>query len=183
MNATSKQIYYELGDGLKHFIKSNINNDHDAEDIFQDIFIKIHEKISTLRNKSKLHSWVYQIARNTIIDYKRKKEIDNIEDEIPDFSGLEKQSDETLAQGLHLIIDSLPEKYSSVLKLKNYTQMKNTEIAVQLNISDSALKTRLYRANIEFKKKILEFCHFEFDKYGTVIDYSPTDCFICYLKK
>lgn len=183
MEATSSQIYNELGDGLKLFIKKNIKNEHDADDIFQDIFIKIHTKISKLRNRGKINSWVYQIARNTIIDYKRKKEFDNFEGDIPDLLQFEKESDETLAQGLSLIIDTLPEKYRSVLKLKNYSEMKNSEIAENLNISKSALKTRIYRANIEFKNRVQEFCHFEFDRYGMVIDYAPTDCFICHIKK
>ncbi len=47
----------------------------------------------------------------------------------------------------------------------------------------AAVKSRVFRERKLFKEKILEFCHFEFDSFGAVVDYEPTDCFICYLKE
>ncbi len=183
LSTLSNQIYNELGENLKLFIYKHIKNEHDTEDLFQEVFIKIHNKITSLNDNSKLHSWVYQITRNTIIDFKRKKDVNLIEGDIPDLSYIETESDETLKLGLRIIINSLPKIYSEILILNNYENMKNKEISDKLNITASAVKSRLFRARKEFKNRLLEFCHFELDIYNSVIDYKPTDCFICYLKK
>lgn len=183
MVVESSQIYFELGEGLRYFIKKSIKNDFDVDDIFQDVFIKIHEKISTLKDRSKINSWVYQITRNTIIDYKRKKEWDSLGEDEADLVALEKESDETLSRGLKLIIESLPAIYRDVLLLKNYSDLCNKDISIRLGISENALKTRIYRANLQFKTRVIEFCNFEFDRYGVVVDYCPTDNFVKYIKK
>ena len=65
---TTEAIWNEFGSGLFGFIKGKVNNQENAEDIFQDVFIKIHQKSGQLKEEDKLSSWVYQITRNAIID-------------------------------------------------------------------------------------------------------------------
>ena len=69
------EIWQLFSERLKGFILNRVHNSHDAEDILQDIFIKIHNNVHNLRGTDKLESWINQIARNTIIDYYRCQKI------------------------------------------------------------------------------------------------------------
>ena len=66
-------IWNEFSQELLGFIKARVNNEQNAEDILQEVFIKIHTKIDTIHKHQKIASWVYQITRNAIIDFYRKK--------------------------------------------------------------------------------------------------------------
>ena len=72
---TTEVIWADFGSKLLSFIKARVNNPENAEDILQEVFIKIHEKSNQLKDERKLTSWIYQITRNAIIDYHRKKKI------------------------------------------------------------------------------------------------------------
>ncbi|MGQ1787549.1 MULTISPECIES: sigma factor [unclassified Saccharicrinis] len=68
----TKKIWDNFSLQLLGFIKSRVHNNVVAEDILQDVFIKIHLKKDLLKENDKITSWVYQITRNSIIDYYRK---------------------------------------------------------------------------------------------------------------
>jgi RNA polymerase sigma-70 factor (ECF subfamily) len=56
------------------FIRTRVADDSSAEDILQEVFLKIHQHIETLKDVKKLDSWIYQITRHTMIDFYRSKE-------------------------------------------------------------------------------------------------------------
>ena len=64
-------IYTQFHQVLFGFIKSKVNNHHDAEDILQNVFIKVASGINDLSRKEKLQSWIYTIARNAVVDHYR----------------------------------------------------------------------------------------------------------------
>ena len=68
-------IYTQFYNILLNFIKSRVSNHQDAEDIMQNVFIKVAMGIEDLNRKEKLKSWIYAIARNAIIDYYRANRI------------------------------------------------------------------------------------------------------------
>ncbi len=72
MSIDLNHIWEELSVPLKSFIKKRIDNDTDADDILQDVFLKIHNSIGDLRDEDKIHAWVYRITQNAIIDYYRR---------------------------------------------------------------------------------------------------------------
>jgi RNA polymerase sigma-70 factor (ECF subfamily) len=63
MVPTTERVWEEFNVGLKHFILKRVPDEPSAEDILQDVFLKIHVHIDTLREQDKLQSWIYQIAR------------------------------------------------------------------------------------------------------------------------
>src|ERR1043166_5062645 len=73
MSVSTEHIWHTLHDPLLAFIRKRVADQESAEDILQDVFLKIHTNIATLRSEEKLESWVFQIARNLIIDYARRK--------------------------------------------------------------------------------------------------------------
>ena len=107
------QIWQEFSDRLRLFILRRVRSEHDTEDILQDVFRKIHSNIHTLKRGDKLEPWIYQITRNTIIDYYRHQ------GKAPsDISEMPEQETETVAAEytpkevvacLKAMIDDLPE--------------------------------------------------------------------------
>src|SRR6266487_2476947 len=72
MVMTTERVWEEFHPKLKQFVLRRIQDEQSGEDIIQDVFLKIHTRIDTLRNEEKLQSWIYQIARNAIADYYRE---------------------------------------------------------------------------------------------------------------
>lgn len=141
----------------------------------QDIFCKIHNNIHSLNNLEKLDAWVYRTARNTITDYYRRKQKSTLEINIEHSCEAEQSAEEDAAGNpascIRPIIDSLPEKYRQAIILTEYGGLTQKEMAEKLGLSISGAKSRVQRARDMLKKKLLECCHFEFDRLGNVIDY------------
>jgi RNA polymerase sigma-70 factor (ECF subfamily) len=65
-------IWKQFHDKLRSFIFSMVNDDALADDLLQDVFIKVHAQIGTLKDDTKIQAWLYRIARNTVYDHFRK---------------------------------------------------------------------------------------------------------------
>src|SRR5437899_11875575 len=72
MNATVESIWNEVASQLRSFICSRVRNHATAEDILQDVFLKIHQKLPTVRASERLQAWVWRITRNAIADHFRR---------------------------------------------------------------------------------------------------------------
>jgi RNA polymerase sigma-70 factor (ECF subfamily) len=169
------EIWREFGDRLKGFILKRVRNRHDAEDILQDVFIKIHNGIDKLEEKDKLQSWVYQITRNKIIDYYRRQTdvtvSSEISEDIVDESIPSQMNNKEIASCLKPMIDQIPEKYKQAVTLTEINGLTQKEMAEKLGLSLSGAKSRVQRGRDKLKELLLECCHFEFDRLGNILDY------------
>ncbi len=86
---------------------------------------------------------------------------------------------ERLTPSINHFIEQLPEPYREAITLTELQGMKQKDLAVKLGISLSGAKSRVQRARKMLKDLFFECCHFEFDRYGTVIDYHPIACCCC----
>lgn len=190
MEYTTDQIWEEFNLSLHSFISRRVSDSFQTEDILQEIFIKIHSNIDNIKDNTKIRSWIYQIARNTIIDYYRKQKI-KLEDidEIPaEEEGLVSDIDKRIelepaqkvAAGLRGMIDNLPKKYSQALYLVEFEGLSQVELADKLGISVSGAKSRVQRGRQLLKDSLMNCCHFELDRYGTIINIHPACCCRCH---
>lgn len=180
MQLKFETIYEQFREPLKSFIAKRISNEANAEDMVHDVFLKIHGRIETLQEPDKLPAWIYQIARNSIIDFYRKNhQITNSDDllEIEEEESINPPED--LSRVVQSMVEKLPPQDKEALLLSDFQGMKQSEIAQQLGISLSGAKSRVQRARKKLKELLLECCHFEFDRYGTVFDYYPRNCTKC----
>lgn len=193
MEYSTEQIWEEFSSALRSFISHRVSSPFQTEDILQDVFVKIHSNIDMLQESTKIRSWVYQIARNTIIDYYRKQKIE-LEDitEIPleDEAAINNINDivdlepaQKVAAGLRGMIDELPEKYSQALYLVEIEGLSQVDLAKRLGISVSGAKSRVQRGRQLLKDILMKCCHFELDRYGKIINYHPNCCCCCHLNK
>jgi len=68
---TTQQVWGELGAALRHFILRRVGDPHLAEDLLQDVFVRIHGHIDSLGDRERLTAWVFRIARNVLSDHFR----------------------------------------------------------------------------------------------------------------
>ncbi|ULL14738.1 RNA polymerase sigma factor SigZ [Paenibacillus sp. H1-7] len=158
---------------LKRFVANRIQNQADVEDIVQDVFIKINDHIDDLKDEQKLSSWIYQIARNSMVDYFRKKKWD---DELPAQLQITDEYEEPdLAQEViacfESVIQQLPEKYKEAVELSMLKGMSQKELSERLGISYSGAKSRVQRGREMLKELLTGCCHIESDRYGNIIDF------------
>lgn len=174
------ELWDQLHVRLCRFICSRISNPEDAEDILQNVFLRIHTNLSTVRNQQKLESWVYQIARNSIIDnyrsHKAPADLNEIAvlDEYP-----EEDVPESLAPYIREVIDSLPSDYRQALISTELDGISQVEYARRYGLSLSGAKSRVQRARQKVKDIMLTCCHFEFDVRGLIADYYEHCCCCC----
>src|SRR5215470_2178138 len=71
MVTTTEQVWEAFHIPLSQFIRRRVPDETVAEDLLQDVFLKIHLHMDTLKDVKRLESWIYQITRNAIIDYYR----------------------------------------------------------------------------------------------------------------
>ena len=180
-NDTSK-IWLEFSEKIKAFILKRVDDSTVVDDILQDVFIKIHTKIGSLKDETKLHSWIYQITRNTINDYYRKLDRSDTkaDKDIAESISDDNESMNNIVEGLHELMDELPEAYCDALCKTEFDGLSQVDYAKQAGLSNSGAKSRVQRGRNMIKDMLMKCCHFQFDKYGTIIDYHPVTCCCCH---
>lgn len=162
VNRYKKKIYY---------IAYDITGDHDdAEDISQEVFIKVFRSLKTFRRNAKISSWLYQISVNASIDLLRRKssrpeklmddiERADIQENLPG-SGTRAQNPERSAEDLiiqkHIseALQKVSPKERSVFVMRHYNELKIREIAEILDVSPGTVKALFYRATRKLRKEL-----------------------------
>lgn len=171
--AATQQIWEEFHGRLLAFVVGRVGDRTIAEDILQDVFLKVHGSVDQLRDETKIASWVYQVARNAVIDYYRShRRSEELDEELPaDTPPAALVAEQRLADGLHLMIEELPEKYREALRLTEIEGLTQAEMAERLGLSVSGAKARVQRGREQLREILLDCCHVELDQHGRVIDY------------
>src|SRR5688572_4135392 len=109
MASTSEEIWGAFHARLLRFIRSHVADEASAEDILQDVFLKIHTRLDTLTDEGKLTSWVYQIARNAIIDHARaQRPVAELSEQLAAADDPVDDLARELVPGLTAMLDALP---------------------------------------------------------------------------
>ena len=167
MNA-SEIFWNQIQDKLKSFVIRHTKDKALAEDIIQDVFLKVHAKVGQLKEPEKLVGWIFQITRNTIADFFRGRgkglssfDIDREEETKP--------LNDCVSDCLENMMKTLPEKYRYALELTGLKNFSQLELARKLSISYSGAKSRVQRARKMLKEKMDAEFVIKFDSYGNVI--------------
>lgn len=181
MSDNIEMIWEEYHSKLHAFIDKRVNNPSVADDILQEIFVKIQSQIETLKSADKIQAWIYQIARNAIIDYYRtlKPELELPESLSAPVSDPGDTARKEITDGLLLMIRKLPARYRQFVMMSEIEGLKQAEVAVKQKVSISCAKTRIQRGRVRLKEMLLQCCHFKFDGQGRVIDYEKKKCDSC----
>ncbi|MHC1771250.1 MAG: RNA polymerase sigma factor SigZ [Flexilinea sp.] len=174
-----EEIWANMSERLWKFIFIRINDEMIADDLLQEVFVRVHQKMSQLKDSERLESWIFQITRNVIIDYYRsRRDHFEITETLQDSNELYEDPDATkeLSGSIRQMIEALPDPYREALLMTEYEGISQQDLALRLGISLSGAKSRIQRARQKIKDDLLICCHFEFDRYGRVIDYWDHCC-------
>jgi RNA polymerase sigma-70 factor, ECF subfamily len=175
---TTEDIWLKYHANLLAFIRKRINDTVAAEDLLQDVFVRIHSRIDTLEHRSKLESWLYQITRNAIIDFYRAR---RPMEELPAWLAQpladkeENNNKRELSACLAPMIQRLPEKYRTAVQRSEIDGKTQKEIAAEENISLSGAKSRVQRGRALLKTMLHECCTFELNSMNQIVDYEKKD--------
>ncbi len=139
-----------------------------AEDVTQEVFVKVWKNLKKFKPEYKFKSWLYEIAKNTCLDYLKKNkaltfsELDNFNDNSYSECLLDEKSISPLeiaslsgdAGLVNSAMEKLPEKYKTTLNMRYQQGLKFREIAEIMQESIDTIKTRHRRALIYLRKLI-----------------------------
>ena len=159
------------------FVLQMVRDESVAEDLTQEIFLKVHRSLPGFEGRSKLSTWVYRIATKACLDHfrssshKKGERTDALEGDVPAGSldeaarsGVvpleERVVKEEMGGCVREFVDDLPEDYRAVVVLHDLQGFKNREIAEILECSIGAVKIRLHRARTKLKASLAGGCSF-----------------------
>jgi RNA polymerase sigma-70 factor (ECF subfamily) len=174
----SESVYERFDAPLRRFVRSRVRDREAADDVVQEVYLRVHSRLHTVRDCARLPGWLYQIARNAIVDHYRgrRESVDLPETLSSPADPCEDDVQCELAAGLAPMIESLPERYRLALILTMEEGLTREELAGRLGVSVSGAKSRVQRARERLKQMLLECCHFELDRFGHVIGYEERCC-------
>lgn len=183
-NGDTEQIWEEFSGRVRSHLLRKIRNKGDVDDLMQDIFIKIHTHLPHLRERQKLSAWINRIAGNTLNDYYRKNRGRETEyDENKTARGKSGGNDPLAGiEGcLDAFIERLPDKYREPLVMSDVQGKSQKEIAREIGISYSGLKSRVQRGREMIKDMFVECCRLSVGKDGKLTGEigDMDDCTLC----
>ncbi len=169
-------LWRELAEPLRGFLRARTRTEADAEDLLQEVFVRIQKRLPALREPAKLQGWVYRIARNAVTDHYRSRRdhaVLDFEPGDPDTVDLEGRDAVDLTPTLRRFVATLPPEYREPLVRHEFQGEPLAEVAAALGLSLTATKSRVRRARLQLREMLDACCRFEFDRRGRVIEAVP----------
>lgn len=176
LKKSNTKVFSQLVDLYKNRIFSmayKYTNDYnEAQDLAQEVFIKVYKQIHGFKGNSKLSTWIFRISVNTCLDWKRKNSrvkltsfeaidplhnciyTNNVNDnEIPEDKVINIENHKEI----HKMIHNMPDIYKNVIIMYHFNDMSYEQISEALNVPKKTVETRLYRARRALKNQLYNF--------------------------
>ncbi|HVU34267.1 MAG TPA: RNA polymerase sigma factor SigZ [Opitutaceae bacterium] len=175
----TQQLWREFSAPLRSFLRARTRSAADAEDLLQEIFVRIQKRLPLLHDTSKIQGWVYRIARNAVIDHYRTRREHLPMDFEPESDDPAGEATVDLRPSLRRFIAELPPAYREPLVRHEFQGESMEEVAAALGLSLTATKSRVRRARLMLREMLDRCCRFEFDRRGRVIEATPRSPCAC----
>lgn len=159
---------------LRGYVAKRVPDHAAVDDILQEVFLKAHESLHTVKSQGSLAAWLYRIAANVIADhYRGQRPVEEVSEELaapepePDYIG-------ELASCLQPLIANLPETYRTPLVLSEIEGLTQKEVAERLGLSLSGAKSRVQRGRDKLRQRLFECCDIETGR-GGILGYEVRD--------
>jgi len=180
----TEAAWVEFHRRLRSFVVRRVGSAHDADDVVQQVFLRMHRSLETLRNGEGIGAWLHRTARNAIADHYRAparrretlagdtRELDRRQAPSPwDEPG--PAANRTCAGCLRPLIDLLPAAYRRAIELVELQGSSQSAAARAEGLSLSGMKTRVQRARQRLKTMLAERCRVSLDARGGVLGCEP----------
>ena len=159
----------------------------EAEDLTQEVFVRVSRGLPEFKGESKLSTWIYRIATNVATDRLRSRSFQENgsgkappphegssedADALPDGKSpsIERQlMRDQMSSCVHDFIGTLPENYRTVVTLSEIEGLTNPEIAEVLGLTLDVVKIRVHRGRARLKEKLRTGCNFDRDEENTLV--------------
>jgi RNA polymerase sigma-70 factor (ECF subfamily) len=189
METEGQEIWQDIHTSLRAFVEKRVANETEADDIVQDIWFKMQRGLEGLKDRSRLHSWIYQIARHAIIDHyrapgRRREMPAGLAADLETYQSLSsrqtasedsRQLRTDLAGCLRPMIERLSGEYRQAVVLVDLEGVTQQAAAAQLGLSLSGMKSRVQRGRRQLKEMLETCCTIELDRRRGVTDYDVRD--------
>ena len=157
---TFKVLYENYFAKMVLFSESYLYNEEEARDLVQDLFFYLWDHAETLQVTTSIKAYLFTSVRNRCLNVLRGRKIrDEHNDKLFEaqlFSGTEDVViDEEVSQRLQEALNALPDKCREIILLKIVDGKKNKEIAEQLGIAETTVKTQVQRAYRMLREKLI----------------------------
>jgi RNA polymerase sigma-70 factor (ECF subfamily) len=195
------EVWRQFRDRLVGYVERRVGNPQDAEDIVQEVMLRIHRHRDQLGDVQHVGAWVYRITGNAITDHyrgtaRRARAIaelaatgepgglasDTGRAGMPDPAwrhGRDGGARAELAACLSPILDQLAEAYRQALVLTELHGLTQVEAAARAGLSVSGMKSRVQRARKQLKDQLLLCCDVHLDARGDITGYAPHPAAAC----
>ncbi len=153
---------------------SILHNSQDAEEVIQEVFLKVFQKLDSFKGESSFSSWLYRVAINTTFMKLREKRgaetlpLEEMERKIDEETGkggvsdwARRPDDELLSEEATQIIteamEKLPDEFKMVVILRDLDGLSTEEVGKLLGLSPAAVKSRLHRARLFLRRRLEDF--------------------------
>ncbi len=184
-DSPTASVYHQYHARLYRYLLKLSKNQAEAEDLVQETFLRIHSKLSSLREPSLLAGWLYRIATNVFYDHHRQKlqrgkligpqgEAGSrpLEErwEDPDAPRIDRELDRNEMSGcVQEFVEGLSDDYRVVILLHDIEELTNPEMADLLGCSLATVKIRLHRARKKLKAALNKGCEFSKDDRDVLV--------------
>jgi RNA polymerase sigma-70 factor, ECF subfamily len=171
-----QKLYTEFHPRIFHYLVGLVG-EFEAEDLAQEVFIRVNQALSTFRGEARISTWIYRIATNVAYDRLRQSsyQLTNAQnltddadfDEVVDQDLWTTESAPSIEKSLHIkqrnecfcnFIESLPENYRLVVALSQLEDFSAREIADILGLSEDVVKIRLHRGRTKLFEQLKTRC-------------------------
>ncbi|PQJ35435.1 hypothetical protein BSZ35_13215 [Salinibacter sp. 10B] len=174
-------VWRPFVDGLRSFIGRRVPT-ADAEDVLQDTLLRLHEGTDSLRNADRAEAWVFSIARRAIADYFRQEERRPVDtsvnaptvetppssENLAPYDGDHDPHEEVLSW-LRPMAEELPEMYRRPLLMADFEGYTQQAVADEIGLSLSGAKSRVQRARVKLRERLMRCCEIEFGPEGRAV--------------
>jgi RNA polymerase sigma-70 factor (ECF subfamily) len=174
----AEDLWREMHAPLLRVIARRISDPRDAEDVLQDVMVRIQRHASQIGAFENVTAWVHQVTQSAVIDFYRRRaarpeqpagagvEVDELGPETP--SDVPRSE---LTACLRPLMRRLPDKYREALEITELEGTSQVAAAEQLGLSTSGMKARVQRGRTQLRDILLECCEIELDRRGGVVEY------------
>ncbi|OAN11708.1 RNA polymerase sigma factor SigZ [Photobacterium jeanii] len=177
-----EHIWGEYRSSLQAFLRKNVSNAADVDDLLQEVLIKTYTHMKTIKDPSQIKSWLFQVANNAIIDFYRKQGRQRlVEGEELWHAEDDSSVHNELSQCLTPFIQALPEGEAQMLTAIEINGESQKSYAEKQGVKYSTLKSRVNKSREHLLELYKECCDFTLDANGNLMDYEqkPSSCNKC----
>ena len=179
IEAEARGAWRELDARIRPYVERRIRSSADADDVVQDVFVRMQRGLSDLRDEERFGPWVYRVARSAIADHLRararragREAAVDAELALPEPDVADRLEGE-LSECVALFVARLPSPYREAITLTELQGLTQKEAAELAGVSLSGMKSRVQRGRERIRQMFEECCEISLDCRGRVVGCEP----------